>query len=826
METITFFPLDVTYRIRNDKAVIYMYGKTADNRRLCVTDPNFKPYFYVLPKGSTASLSQELKSLKVPFRNGLAEVADVQLEEKNFTGKTVQLLKVFTKLPSHVPPIKEEIIKHHHILKGELTEHAAIQDCFEYDIPFAKRYLFDTGIIPLLSTTVTGNFTNERSKVPVFEADRIEPSGEESVKNLRILSFDIETYNPDGKTVQAEKNPVVMVAFYGNDGKEFKKVITWRRFKTDKEHIEFVDGEMQLIERFKEIIEEYQPDIITGYFTDGFDFPYLERRARKYKITLDLGLDYSAIDIDNRNNVTQITGLVHVDVFKFIRRVLARSMETDIFTLEAVATELLGEHKHDVDLDSLAYIWDSRPEELEKFCEYNLHDAFITFKLAEKIMPNIEELVKIVGLPFFAISRMSFSRLVESYIMKQTHSHNELMPNRPSYKESAQRRMQTYQGAFVYQPTPGLYSNVVVFDFRSLYPSIITSHNISPSTLHCECCHETIPGEKYWFCNKRKGFLPAVLENIIMRRMRVKEIIKASPEKNVFLEARDTALKLLANAFYGYLGFSPARWYSLESARSITALGRYYIHKVIDQAQKEGFSVIYSDTDSIFLKLENRTKEDAIKFIERINAELPGLMELEYEGFYSSGLFVSIKAGPFGAKKKYALLDDKNNLKIRGFETVRRNWSFIAKETQERVIEIILKEKDAEKAVKYVQDTIENLRSHKIPTDKVIIFTQLTKPVAAYENFGPHVAVAKRMQELGQEILPGTLIRFVITAGKGVLRDRAKPPEEVQNNDYDADYYINNQIIPGVERIFAVLGYDIGQLTMVKTQSKLGEFFS
>lgn len=814
-DTITFFPLDVTYRIKNGKAYIYLYGKTADNKRICVTDPNFKPYFIIQPKSSAPLLSQELRSLRVPFRNDVAEVTDIQLLEKNFSGKTVQLLKVITRLPSHVPIIQDH-------LKG----HPAIQDCFEYDIPFAKRYLMDTEMTPLLSTKATGTFITERSRVPVFEAERIEPSGEDSVKNLRVLSFDIETYNPGGKSVQAEKHPVIMVAFYGQDtNKEFRKAITWKRFKTTKEYIEFVEGEYELISRFKEVVEQYQPDIITGYFSDGFDFPYLEERAKKYKITLDLGLDHSPIDVNKRSNVTQITGLVHFDVFKFVRRVLSRSLETDTYTLEAVSTELLGDHKHVVDLDSLAHVWDSKPEELEKFCDYNLHDAYLTFRLCEKILPNVEELTKIISLPFFTINRMSFSRLVESYIMKQCHSHNELIPNRPGYRDISTRRMQTYQGAFVFQPTPGLYENVVVFDFRSLYPSIITSHNISPGTLQCACCHEPVPGENYWFCQKKKGFLPAVLENIIARRMRVKEIIKKTQEKNALLEARSEALKLLANAFYGYLGFAPARWYNIESARSVTALGRYHIHKVIDAAQKAGFTVLYSDTDSIFLKLEGKTKEEAQKFVERINADLPGLMELEYEGFYPAALFVSAKAGAFGAKKKYALLDEKGKLKIRGFETVRRNWSFIAKEVQEKVLGIVLKEKNPPKALEYVRDIIMGLRSHTTPIEKVVIFTQLQKPVDTYESIGPHVAVAKRMIERGMEAGPGTFIRLVITAGKGILRDRAKIPEEVSNNDYDADYYINNQIIPSVERIFAVLGIDITQTVAPKTQSKLGEFF-
>jgi DNA polymerase Pol2 len=420
---------------------------------------------------------------------------------------------------------------------------------------------------------------------------------------------------------------------------------------------------------------------------------------------------------------------------------------------------------------------------------------------------------------------MSFSRLVENYIFNQCRNYNELAPNKPDSNQLRQRHSRTYEGAFVFQPTPGLYTSVVVFDFRSLYPSIITAHNVSPSSYRCSCCHEVIPGTNDWFCQKKKGFLSAVLENIITRRMRIKEMLKTS-EKNTLLEARSNALKLLANAFYGYLGFAPARWYSFESASSITALGRYHINNVIQRAQSAGFSVLYSDTDSIFLELKDKSEKDALAFIDSINADLPGLMELDYEGFYPTGIFVSAKAGSFGAKKKYALLDKKGKLKIRGFEMVRRNWSFVAKDVQETVLNIILKEKDITKAFEYVKDTITQIQSHSLPLDKMIIATQLQKATDAYDNAGPHVAVARRMIERGIAVSPGLIIKYIITTGKGsVIRDRAKMPEEVINNDYDADYYINNQIVPSVDRLFAVFGINLAEALLPKTQSTLGQWF-
>ncbi|MCK4589413.1 MAG: hypothetical protein KAT77_03155 [Nanoarchaeota archaeon] len=830
METIQFHALDVNYKIKENQASIYLYGKTTDNKHICVVDPNFHPYFYVKPKKNTdiLTLRKEIEVLRLALKDGEASVTKTELVEKLFFNEKTNLIKIYTQLPSHVPHIKKEI-----------EGHPSIEDCYEYDIPFAKRYLLDSDIIPLTTLKAEGEFIKEKSRVPTFKATKIEQFSDDSYKNYKILAFDIETYNPLGKRVLAEQHPIIMLAFYGNNTanvehqpgvspKPYKKVITWKKFKTNLDYIEFVDGEVALINRFKEILEQQKPDVITGYFSDGFDLPYIMDRAKKYKINLDLGLDYSKISTLTRGEKKpKITGIVHLDVFKFIRRTMATTLDTDTYTLNAVGQELLGEKKKEVDLNNLAFDWDNHPEKLEEYCQYNLHDSYLTFNLCQKILPNIEELVKIVRLPLFSVCRMSFSQLVETYILSQCHNFNVLAPNRPGYHEIKARQTNTYKGGFVFEPKPGLYENIMIFDFRSLYPTIITAHNISASNLACSCCEEKkVPGEKYWFCTKKKGFLPTILENLISRRMRVKEIIKEQEEPSKLLKARSEALKILANAFYGYSGFFGARWYCLACAKSITAFARNYITTVIDKAQKQDIHVIYSDTDSVFLALDSKTKEEILNFVEQINLNLPGLMELEYEGFYPFGIFVSAKAGPYGAKKKYALISEKGNLKITGFETVRRNWSPIAKQTQEKVLDIILRERDVKKAFLLVRSVVSDLRKHQIPNEKVIITTQLQKEISGYDAIGPHVAVAKKMRDQGQDVGPGSMIQWVVTEGQGIIRDRSELPEDVKEGEYDDDYYINNQVVPAVEKIFAVLGYTKESLAESKDQSKLGEFFS
>lgn len=816
-EKTRFFPLDITYKEIDSKPVIHIFGRAEDKKQICVLFEGFKPYFYVLPKKG-CDILEKLKSFKATNNYQQISIAAAESLKKNYLGKEVDAIKVFVNLPREVP-----------VLREELKKWEEIESVNENDIPFVKRFMIDRGITPMIMHEAEGEFITSSLKLPAFKASRIEQFSAETLLEPRMLSVDIETYTPSYKEIAPEKNPIIMIALYGSN---FRKVLVWKKFSTSLDYVEFVNSEAELIEKFKEAVESYKPDIITGYFSDGFDLPYIKTRADKYKVKLDLGLDFSELKIERRRDTTaEITGIIHLDIFKFIRKIVSGTLETESYSLSSVAYEMLGEKKHDVDLSALSEDWDSSLKDMDKFCEYNLNDAYLSYKLAEKLMPTISEMVKITGLTIYDVNRMGFSQLVEAYLLKQAPVFNELAPNKPSNDEVLKRRLQTYTGAFVFEPKPGLYNNIVVFDYRSLYPTIIGSHNISPGTLNCECCENDaklapLEESKIWFCKKKKGFIPILIEDLITRRARIKEIIKSEKDESfAILDARQNSLKLLANSFYGYLGFFGARWYSLECAQATTAFGRYYIKDVMNKAQASGFRVLYGDTDSTMITLDGKTRIDAHTFSNEVNKDLPGLMELEFDGFYPSGIFVSAKAGPFGAKKKYALLSENGALKIRGFESVRRNWSQIAKDVQENVLGIILKEHDTKKAADYVKKVVDSLRNKKIPLEKVIIKTQLQKDISDYDNRGPHVAVAQRLKNQGVNVGPGTMIRFVVMQGSDIIRNRSKLPEEVKGNDYDADYYINNQVIPAVERIFDVLGYKKEELLEKKDQTKLEGFF-
>lgn len=801
---INFYPIDIDF---NKEGLIRIFGTTMSGEKICVYDDSLKPYFWVFNDKNIEKIKKKIDNLKINDEDSI--ILNTSIHDKNYLNKEVKAIKVEVNNIKAIKSISNEIKK----LGLEVRED---------DINFGKRYLIDKEIIPLTLSEVNGELIKD-PRYGVCIKGEVKQHSQNFYDELKILVIDIEVYGSLGGIEKVKKDPILMI---GLRGKNIKKVITWKKFKAPS-YVEFVDSEAEMIERFKEIIKEDKPDCIVGYFSDGFDFPYIKARADKYNINLDIGLDGSLISFRRGlgEDVARIKGILHLDILKFIKKIMSGSLQLDSYSLDMVAQELLHEKKKEINIDDIMEAWDNT-KDLEKYCEYNIHDTELTLKIFQKIFPNIAELVKLIGVSMFDICRMSYGQLVENYLIKRAKEFNEIIPNKPSNLNIEQRMNLTYQGAFVMEPKVGFYEDVVFFDFMSLYPSIIVAKNIDPGTFNkAEKGYKTPEilddhGKKvyYYFDSKKEGFIPKVVKDLIVRRNRIKEILKK--EKSPLLEARSYALKTVANSSYGMLAFFGARYYCRECAASIAAFGREYIKTTIKRAEEE-FKVIYSDTDSLAITLKGKTKKSAFDFLNKINDTLPSLMELEIENFYPRGIFVSKKGDSQGAKKKYALIDENNKLKIIGFETVRRDWSLIARETQLKIIEMILKEGNYENALKYIKKVIKDVVEKKTDLKKMIIGVQLKMNLDSYKQIGPHVAVARKMKDRGYDVSPGATIYFIVSNEPGMIRDKAKIPNECK--DYDASYYIENQILPSVEKIFEVFGIKREQL-LIKEQKNLGEF--
>lgn len=203
-----------------------------------------------------------------------------------------------------------------------------------------------------------------------------------------------------------------------------------------------------------------------------------------------------------------------------------------------------------------------------------------------------------------------------------------------------------------------------------------------------------------------------------------------------------------------------------------------------------------------------------------INATMPYPIKLEFDGLYTKALFVEKKSGEGGAKKKYALLSEDGTLILKGLEAVRGDWSLLAKETQRYAIESILKTGATAEAEKYVKIIVSQIKNRTIPLEKLKINVKITRPLKDYKSRSPHVAAAEIARQKGKLVAPGFIASFIIGKGIGKISDRVILFEDAKKDDYDIDYYINNQIIKVVEKLFEPFGYSEEELK--SGQTKLG----
>ncbi len=585
--------LDIDYVLLDDKPLIRLFSKDKD-KNIVLIDDTFQPYLYVLPTDDPKQTIEDI----------LAGVEPVNIEE--FTKKDFQIEKTFLKVTLKNP---QEVSKKREFIRSL----DSVKTVREADIPFYRRYLIDNDVIPMTEVKAIGGKLDSFMDLDAEELDLeiiklTEPLKriKDNVQDFRIATFDLEVRNPHGMP-DAEEDEIIMIGISSNFG--VNKVISTKNKTTgDCSFVEQVSSEKEMIQSFVDTIRDNNVDIIIGYNSDNFDFPYIVKRAEILDVDLELGMDDSEVKFIRRGGYSDsaaIKGLIHVDLYLVMRRYIT----LERYTLERVYYELFGEEKIDVPGDRIWEFWDGNGEELDKLFDYSLDDVVATLKIAEQILPLNLGLTHIVGQPLFDLSRMTTGQQAEWYLVKEAHFDNEVVPNKNTGANATARQADDNEGGYVKEPEKGLHENLVQFDFRSLYPSLIISKNISPDVLeigevdNIEDYHLS-PEHGLKFKKEPKGFIPSVIGKVLSRRLAIKKQMKESDdetEKKV-LNVQQQALKRLLNTMYGIYGFPAFRWYSFECAKAITSWGREYIKKSIEKAEEFGFYTIYADTDGFYVK--------------------------------------------------------------------------------------------------------------------------------------------------------------------------------------------------------------------------------
>ncbi|RLF16076.1 MAG: DNA polymerase II [Thermoprotei archaeon] len=789
---LNFWLLDPSYAVVNGVPEVRLWGITDDGRRVLIKDRSFRPYFYVLPKKGVDL--QQLKAQLMALSKPDQPILNVEVVDKRYLGKPVKALKVTCQQPPSIPTYREKVKR--------LPQ---VEEVLEADIRFYIRYMIDNQVEPcgwhrVKVREVPPNEAKGFRADAVYEA--LEPPKAlppAPPPSLRVLAFDIECYNESG-TPKPHKDPVIIISVVTSRGDR-------RQFLADG-----LDDRGAL-EGFTSFVKEYDPDVIVGYNSNYFDWPYLVDRAKRIGLKLDISREGTEPQPSVYGHYS-IVGRGSVDLYNYAEGI----PEVKVKTLENVADYLKVMPKDKrtlIEYTEIPKYWKD-PAKRGELLKYAMEDAEATYGIAEKTLPFIMQLANLTGLPLDQVVAASVGFRVEFHLMRHAYLEGELVPNR------VERPYSPYKGAIVLKPKPGIHENVAVIDFSSMYPHIMIKYNIGfdsyipPGEEPPPEGYYEAPEVKHRFRKAPPSLYRKMLERLLEARAKIREEMKKldphSPEY-LILDNRQLAVKVLANASYGYLGWVGARFYMKPCAEATAAYGRQTIMKANQLAKEFGLNVIYSDTDSLFVKyVEGKVEE----FIKRVEEEVG--IELKVDKLYSVLFFTE-------AAKKYAGLLPDGTIDVVGFEAVRGDWCELAQEVQTKVLELVLKEKSVQAAVKYVQDVVSRLRRGEVPMKSLIIWKTLTKSFEEYEVEAAHVAAAKRLIEAGYSLEVGDKVGYVIVKGPSEkLADRAVPYIMAKPEDLDVEYYVTKQVVPSVMRVLKYFGVKEEELIAGRKQTSLFDF--
>lgn len=764
-----------TYRIENEKAFVYLFGKLENNESfLSIT--KFNPYFYI----KTSDLEKAKK------------VESFEAEETNYRDFNDEpLSKIILQTPKQVP-----------VLRDNLEEHGI--KTYEADVRFAYRFMIDKGIKG--SMKLQGNYKKGTYVDRIYENPEI--SEAEFFPNLKVLSIDIET-DPKAKEIYC----ISLAA-----GK-YKKVLI-RSDKKLKNAISY-GSERELLEGFKKKIRQLDPDIITGWNVIDFDLKIIERQLKKFKIKFDIGrADWPcSLRIYRefmRDSKAEIPGRVVLDGIHLLKSSFVNLQE---YTLDNAARTFLGKEKLIGNENKGQKIVDYFKKDPQKLVDYNLKDSELVLDILKKT-GVVELTVQRSLLTGMQLDRVSASvASLDGLYIRETRNKG-IICNNSSYAD----KETPLKGGYVRDSIPGLYEQIVVLDFKSLYPSIIRTFNIDPySFVDIDGSQAKKSPEKYIVAPNGAVFKNTIgiLPGIIQKLWEQREISRKKGD-----ELARYAIKIMMNSIYGVLGNPGCRFFSMEIGNAITHFAQYLIKLAAEKIKEKGYDVIYGDTDSVFVKTNAKTIKDAEKIGEELQKyvnefykefimekyKTPSFLELELDKVFKHFLMPKIRGSEKGAKKRYAgiiIKEGKEKLVFTGLEAVRSDWTELAKKFQE---ELLLKIFNKEKYQEYIKNFIDELSNGKY--DALLVYRKkINKPLEEYiKTTPPHVKAARKLEKLTTN-----LIQYIITI---------EGPEPIQKIKHKIDYlhYIEKQIKPIADSILSFLDTDFDTVIKNSKQTSLGEF--
>jgi len=707
---------------------------------------------------------------------------------------------------------------------------------YEADVRAADRFLMERFVCG--GAQVSGTFTAQGS-FQIASAPRLTPSA--FVPQLKVVSLDIET--------AMQGLELFSIGVYSEWKQQIERVVFLAkenaRHDEDDALVRYCGSEMGVWSAFVKWLDGFDPDVIIGWSVVSFDLNFLARWCEARKLPFAVGRNRSEArwlgqDDDGDRRQIQLQGRVVLDGIDWLKQA---GHVYERFSLEFVSRQLLDEGKLLTGSgrgEDIAQLFAEAPAEL---AAYNIKDCELVWRIFAK-----------TDLISFALARSQLTGLALGRIggsvaafdfryLPLLHRAGFVAPDQQYADLSV-----VSPGGYVMDSQPGLYDSVVVLDFKSLYPSIIRSFLIDPlglvlglqetglqetglqgaglqgAGLHEETARQPLI----------EGFdgavftrSPALLPGLIAELWCARDEAKASHNR-----ALDLAVKILMNSFYGVLGSPGCRFFEPRLASSITRRGHQIIQDSRRFIEARGYPVIYGDTDSLFVWLKHRYPHEtacelAQLLVVDINAywrqrlreefDLDSALEIKFEAHYRRFFMPTIRNSEQGSKKRYAGLVEcrdaqgqwQRELVFKGLESVRSDWTRLAKRFQHELYRRIFCEEPFED---YVRNLVAEVRAGLHDAD-LVYRKRLRAQLDSYQrNVPPHVQAALKLQQAGTRVRRGDTIEYVI------CRDGAFPVQ-LQHTAPDYAHYIERQLAPAADSLLQCVGASFA--TIVEAQISL-----
>jgi len=727
----------IDYKVENNIPYIYLFCRDTKKKRVIIKE-RYYPYFYIdisyehIFKTYLSKLKKEYSVYTAPVRDN--------------TGKN--LLRIKTTHPKYVRKFRRWL-------------HSKNIETYEADILFHLRYLIDKHLKTVL------DYSNKK----------IAPLEDKLPIKRRILFLDIEILSPIVPDIRLCKYPIIIIGLYDSYNNEYYILHTANKdYNIDCVTYHY-KTETRLLSQFIRLVRKLDPDIIVSF--SPFDILYLINRMDR------LGLDYKSLSSIYKvslleNSRIRISGRQYLDYAELYRTVIG---EQKWETLDAIGKRELGYGKYTL-AKPIQKIWNVDPKEV---LLYNKQDVRILKELEDKLSLIEGYIIEIVDCVGCNITDALYpSRIADILYLRLAKERNEVLPTRSPYRKIS------YKGAEVFDVKPGIYYNILVLDWKELYPSIIDSFNISIDTFSpnyiegevniVENVSSSLNKEKKVFYRKEPiGWTPLILKQLRPLRRKKKLLVKEALEErdiqtyNIY-KRQSEALKVVINAVYGLYGYAgdftrkiPAsRFYSPPIAESITTIGRtVQVEGLKNIVKQMGYNLIYGDTDSIFIELKTIDKSlienirDTLsnkvsKFIED-KWNVRSKLSLDIQNVYSTLILLT--------KKRYAGLTIDGREVIKGLEVIRKDQSEFTIEVQKEVLTMILHGKKKREILEYLKKKIKE--AYTCDIKKISIPSILRKKVESYKSTSIHLQAFKYSTEvLGLDLTEGerfywTYIKYI-----------------------------------------------------------------